>query len=72
MSLNNPDFNLFVHPDEITPEVMQTMTEQARAAGFEPMNEYGFYLDNLSEEQADTLSAGLRELGIHAQVGATY
>lgn len=73
MSFTDPEHSVIVHADQVTPEQLAAMNEQARAAGFEPfVDEKGFCLFGLTEEQADILSDGLRQIGVTPHGGVSY
>lgn len=70
---DNPDHTVIVHSDQISSENLANMAEAAEAAGFDFIyDENGICVYGLTEDQADALSNGLRQIGIDPYGGVSY
>lgn len=72
-ALDNSKHSVIIHIDQMNMTDMQTLVEVARNNGYEPLiNELGFYLDDLSENEANKIVDGLRKMGINPLGGISY
>lgn len=67
------DHTVIVHSDQMSAENMESMAEAAENAGFDFIyDENGICVYGLTEDQADTLSNGLRDFGVNPYGGVSY
>jgi hypothetical protein len=68
-----PEYSVFVPASEMRPAQQQAYVQEAKRAGFAPfVDALGVSIEELSEEQADTIRDGLRAIGIFAQINIFY
>lgn len=67
------DHTVIVHSDQLSAENLESMARAAEEAGFDYIcDEQGVCVYGLTEEQANTLSDGLHQMGINPYGGVSY